>query len=224
MSTIQSLISTAWSTIVSLIQSAMGRLVGAIQDGAGRAVSAVTDMGGRLVSAVTSIGGRLYSAGASIISQLVDGIQSRIGAAVDAVRGAVSAITDLLPGSPAKTGPLSGRGYVLLRGRRFAGDLAQGINSRATAVQRAANGLAQAMAVDLGSSVGGLDSLTRPALAAAGAAGALGVPAGGTVIQVGGVSLTVTVGEGVDPVAARAAFAGAGDDLAEKLALALSRR
>jgi hypothetical protein len=36
-------------------------------------------------------------------------------------------VTDFLPGSPAKEGPLSGRGYALLRARRMMEDLARGI-------------------------------------------------------------------------------------------------
>ena len=51
---------------------------------------------------------------------------------INAVRNKASsivhAVTDFLPGSPAKEGPLSGKGYVVLRARRFMNDFAKGIN------------------------------------------------------------------------------------------------
>jgi hypothetical protein len=63
-----------------------------------------------------------------LIRGFINGIASMIGAVRDKASSIVHAVTDFLPGSPAKTGPLSGKGYALLRARRMMTDLAQGID------------------------------------------------------------------------------------------------
>jgi hypothetical protein len=55
------------------------------------------------------------------------GVISKINAAVSAVQQAVRNIANSLPGSPAKEGPLSGKGYTKLRGQRMMQDFAHGI-------------------------------------------------------------------------------------------------
>jgi hypothetical protein len=54
-----------------------------------------------------------------------------IGQVKAAAQRVVSSVAGFLPGSPAKEGPLSGKGYALLRARRMMADLARGIREGA---------------------------------------------------------------------------------------------
>lgn len=91
-------------------------------------LSAVRAIPGRITSALGNLGSLLYNKGKQIIQGFINGIGAMIGAVRNKARSIVSAVTDFLPGSPAKEGPLSGKGYVLLRARRFMSDFAQGID------------------------------------------------------------------------------------------------
>jgi len=91
-------------------------------------LNTVRSLPGRITSALGNLGSLLYNKGQQIIRGFINGIGSMLGAVRDKARSIVHAVTDFLPGSPAKEGPLSGKGYVLLRGRRFMNDFAQGIN------------------------------------------------------------------------------------------------
>jgi hypothetical protein len=67
------------------------------------------------------------------------------GKVYDIVEGIVGKVRNLLPFSPAKEGPLSGRGYTLYSGQALAEGLAEGIRQRAGKAVQAA--LQMAMAV-----------------------------------------------------------------------------
>lgn len=89
----------------------------------------------RLISIALSIAGQLYSAGQALVSAFSDGIVDQTYKAVAAARDMVQKVRDYLPFSPAKTGPLSGRGYPLYSGRAFTESFAQGIAERAGLLQ-----------------------------------------------------------------------------------------
>jgi len=111
-------------------------------------INTVRGIPGRITSALGNLGSLLYSKGQQIIRGFINGIGSMLGAVRSKASSIVHAVTDFLPGSPAKTGPLSGKGYVLLRGRRFMNDFAQGIDDGAqrptAALAGAINPLARA--------------------------------------------------------------------------------
>lgn len=90
-------------------------------------LNAVRSIPHRITSALGNLGSLLYNKGQQIIRGFINGIASMIGAVRAKASSIVHAVTDFLPGSPAKEGPLSGKGYVLLRARRFMDDFAQGI-------------------------------------------------------------------------------------------------
>lgn len=160
---------SVWSAIVSVIQSAIGRVKSTIagirsiiatvknafssaksaaQGQINAVVSLVRSLPGRVSSALGGLGGLLFSKGQALIRGFINGIRSMLGAVKGAVSGVVSSVTRFLPGSPAKEGPLSGRGYVLLRARRFMNDFATGIQDGAqkpsAALLGAVNPLARA--------------------------------------------------------------------------------
>lgn len=92
-------------------------------------ISAVATIRTRITSAIGNLGRLLYNKGRELIQGLIDGIMSMINRVRNAASSVVSGITRFLPGSPAKEGPLSGRGYVLKRGIRMGEDFAVGITT-----------------------------------------------------------------------------------------------
>jgi hypothetical protein len=119
------------SAVVNTVKNAFNRAKAAAASALGGLVSTVRGLPGRVVGALGNLGGLLFSKGKSLVEGFIRGIGSMIGAVRDKASSIVHAVTDFLPGSPAKTGPLSGKGYVLLRARRFMDDFASGLNDGA---------------------------------------------------------------------------------------------
>jgi phage-related protein len=119
-------------------------MVSTISTKIGEAVGVVSGLPGRAASALGDLGGRLYSSGRALVSGFVNGILSKIGDVVSAAGSVVSKARDLFPGSPAKVGPFSGRGWVLYSGQAISESLAAGMAERQALVQRAAEAVARA--------------------------------------------------------------------------------
>lgn len=134
--------------IVSYVKNAFTNARNAAVGMLNSLISTVRGIPGRITSALGNLGSLLYNKGRQIIQGFINGIGSMLGAVRNKASSIVHAVTDFLPGSPAKTGPLSGKGYVLLRGRRFMNDFAQGIDDGAqkptAALAGAVNPLARA--------------------------------------------------------------------------------
>lgn len=127
----------AYDAVVGAAISAWHGIVGAwnsIVSAAKGALSFYASIPGRILSALGNLGSLLYSAGRSIIQGLINGVESMIGAVGNAISGIASKIKGFLPFSPAKEGPLSGRGDPTLAGRRIAEMLAAGVDSGQGAV------------------------------------------------------------------------------------------
>ena len=96
-------------------------------------IATIKSIPGRIVAILSSIVGALINIGRNaangLMNALIGGIRgagAELGRAMGEVVGRVAG---LLPGSPAKEGPLSGRGYVKLRGQRMIHDFAAGISA-----------------------------------------------------------------------------------------------
>lgn len=145
---IRSTARTVWSAIVSVVQGGISKVKSVINgirsviatvrnafnsakqaasDKIAAVIALVKGLPGKVTSALGNLGRLLYNKGVALVKGFINGIASMIGAVKNKVKAVVSAVTDFLPGSPAKTGPLSGKGYVLLRARRFMNDFAQGM-------------------------------------------------------------------------------------------------
>ena len=153
------------NSVVGAFQSMMARGAGAIRAGVGAVMGAVGSVRSAVVGFFAGTAGWLVAAGRNVISGFVSGIRSMAGAARSAASSVVGAVRNLLPFSPAKEGPLSGRGSPDIAGAKMIEMLADGIRSQAPALHRAMAG-----AVDL-------DGL-------AAMAGAGGTHSGGRVAQV----------------------------------------
>jgi tape measure domain-containing protein len=115
--------------IVTGVQSAVAGLVSAVQSKVGEAVSFVRELPGKAVAAVGDLGSKLLSSGRSLIQGFIDGIKGMIGNVGKAVSNVVQGALDFFPNSPAKKGPLSGRGWRKLRasGRAVSDQFADGM-------------------------------------------------------------------------------------------------
>jgi hypothetical protein len=135
--------------VVTTIRNAFNNAKNAASTALKNLVSLVRGLPGRVTGALGNLGRLLYSKGRSLVQGFINGIASMIGAVASKARSVVGAVTKFLPGSPAKEGPLSGKGYVLLRARRFMNDFAQGIEDGSqkptAALAGAVNPLARAV-------------------------------------------------------------------------------
>lgn len=135
------------SAIVGVVRGHFNRAKSAIQQVLSSAVSVVRQFPGKVGSALSGLGSLLFSKGKALIQGFINGIKSMAGSVKSAASNIVSSVAGFLPGSPAKEGPLSGKGYVLKRGQRFMNDFATGIKSGSakpsSAVLAATNHLAR---------------------------------------------------------------------------------
>jgi hypothetical protein len=114
-------------SVIATVKNAFTSAKNAASSALSSLVSTVKGIPGRVIGALGNLGSLLYSKGQALVRGFINGIASMIGAVRDKAASVVSAVTRFLPGSPAKEGPLSGKGYALLRARRMMADLAQGI-------------------------------------------------------------------------------------------------
>jgi phage-related protein len=118
----------AIGAVVGIVRNAFNNARNAVQTAIGNIISLVRSLPGRVAGALGNLGSLLFERGRALVQGFIRGIGSMIGAVADRARSVVKAVTDFLPGSPAKRGPLSGKGYALLRARRMMADFAQGID------------------------------------------------------------------------------------------------
>ena len=95
----------------------------------GNAIDFVKEIPGKIKDVFANVGNILVNAGKAIIQGLINGLQSLADAAYKKAREILQAIRDLFPGSPAKEGPFSGRGWVFYSGQAIVLSLADGITS-----------------------------------------------------------------------------------------------
>jgi phage-related protein len=129
---------TGVRTVVSGIGSTIMKVVTFFQQMKDRAIaqakaliSYVTSLPKRILSALGNLGRLLFNKGAELVQGLINGIKSMLGRLRDTAASLVGPLGRFLPGSPAKEGPLSGKGYVYKRGRRMVEDFAAGVVVRA---------------------------------------------------------------------------------------------
>jgi phage-related protein len=202
-------IKTAWSNAWDNVLSALGRFASQI-------LTAATDLVSDILNAFTGLASDLYNAGVDMLVGLKDGILSAGGMAVDAVEGIISKIAGLLPGSPADWGPLSGHGYIKLRGERFMEDLTSALR-KTSGLEMSMRDVADIMTLRMDSSAA-FDRIANST------AGAFNPQPGASNINVEAGAVVVSVGDGVDPEAARKAFDDSADTLGEALLSAIKKR
>lgn len=127
MSAVRSIVTSAWNAVRAGARAAVNGMRSAVSGGFSAVTSIVRNLPSTIRGVFSNAGGLLLAAGRNIIQGLTKGIQSAIGGAINAVKGGVQKIRNLLPFSPAKEGPLSGKGYTLYSGQALMGDFGKGI-------------------------------------------------------------------------------------------------
>lgn len=187
-----------WPRFTAAVTGAIGSIVGAINNMIAQAVAAISGAVGRFVSA-----------GAALVEGFAAGIASRVGSVVSAVASVVGAAAGGLPGSPAEWGPLSGKGYTLLRGQRMMQNFAEGIYDAMPQVEVAMGKSAQLVSGGLPTTGSGIPRISNNSAS--------------TVIQVGAGAVQLSVGAGATADAVQGVVATGGDDLARQILMRLQR-
>lgn len=113
--------------IIAIVRNAFNSARTAAANAINSLVSLVKGIAGRVTGALGNLGSLLYNKGRDLVEGFIRGIKSMLGAVGNAAKSIVDKVTGFLPGSPAKEGPLSGRGYVYLRAQRMMADMARGM-------------------------------------------------------------------------------------------------
>jgi TP901 family phage tail tape measure protein len=143
MNAVQSFISSAWEAIKSAVSTAITAVVETITTGFNNAVTFVSELPGKFMAALGNMGSLLIESGKALVRGFLDGIKAMVGAVVDAAKSVVQAARDVFPGSPAKVGPLSGKGWVLYSGHAMSEAFAQGMLDKKDDVAKAAETVAE---------------------------------------------------------------------------------
>lgn len=113
--------------VYTIIKDAFTNAYNAVKSKVSAVIDIVKGLPGKVLASLGNLGSTLYNSGVHFVEGFINGISSMIGKAEQKAKDLIHSVTKWLPGSPAEVGPLSGRGYVLLRGRRFVQDLAKGM-------------------------------------------------------------------------------------------------
>ncbi len=149
--------------VVGNVIGFFGDLGRGIGDKIGQAIGFVKEIPRRILDALGNVGRILFDAGKSIIQGLIDGIKNMIGGVGRAIGSVAQTVRDFLPFSPAKRGPLSGRGAPNYAGMAISTMVTEGILRGLPDVAGAAGRLASATSFSVSP---GLPSMAPPAIAA----------------------------------------------------------
>jgi phage-related protein len=136
--------SSRWNLVVNFLKAAWNRIVAAVSEGVGKAIEFVKSLPGKAVAVLSGLGRTLFNSGKALINGFIDGIKSMIGSVGKVASDVVGTVAKFFPHSPAKEGPLSGKGYTTYSGKALALDFAGGMSSGIRPVAVAASGLTSA--------------------------------------------------------------------------------
>lgn len=137
--TIFSYLRTIWNNIVLLfktIWSGVNTYFGRLWDDV---VKIVSDAWNRITSFFSNAWNILFEAGRNIVGGLIDGMKSQIDGVTAIIESITKRIRDYLPYSPAKIGPLSGKGNPYLAGQKISRMIAGGMASEQDLISKASN-------------------------------------------------------------------------------------
>lgn len=140
--------------IATGIRDRVVEFFGGLKDGAIEKVVALVDRVKAIKEDVlgffTGAGTWLLDAGKKIVQGLIDGIGRMVGKVGDAIGSVTQKVRNFLPFSPAREGPMSGRGAPSIAGAKIASMLAAGMRSQVGLVSSAGASLAGAAALTPG--------------------------------------------------------------------------
>jgi hypothetical protein len=124
-----------------------GRLASGAAGKISNLISTVRGIGGRIRSAVGNLASLLVNAGRNVIQGLINGITQKLGALRSKAASAASTIRNLFPFSPAKEGPLSGKGSPDLAGEKIVNMIAAGLERQLPAIRKSAARVADVISI-----------------------------------------------------------------------------
>jgi len=145
---VKSFVTSAWNSVKSTTQSIWNAFYTIIKTQLDNAYNRIKSIMNSAKNVFSSAGKWLYNAGRAIIQGLIDGITSKINALTSKLKGVTNTIKSFLPFSPAKRGPLSGRGNPYYSGQAIANLVAKGIWNKAGQVEAAAAMLARQFSLE----------------------------------------------------------------------------
>jgi phage-related protein len=117
----------------------LGTWIERIIHGIGNAVSSftkkVSEIPGRIRRFFENFGALLVNSGRALIGGLIDGVRQKLGELWNILSSVAGRIGGFFGLSPAKEGPLSGRGYIKYRGQHLMQNLVEGIKSEVPALR-----------------------------------------------------------------------------------------
>jgi phage-related protein len=135
---IKGFLSAAWSAIATAAVRTWHALESGVVSMASDLIGYFKKIPKMILDALGDVGKLLWNAGISIVKGLIGGIKSMIGAVGHAIGSVASKIKNFLPFSPAKEGPLSGKGDPFWSGKSIGKKIADGLTSSQSDVKKAA--------------------------------------------------------------------------------------
>lgn len=170
-------------TLPGKVANGLKSLASGITNKMSGAVSAVSGIVNSLLNTITNMGDRFWKAGSGLISSMLNGLKSAWSGLSGWFSDKLSWIRDRLPGSDAKTGPLS---TLTKAGRGLITAMQGGAEEKMPGFMRAVNSFAGDVAGALPSSIGFGDTMpTSMAMAGAGSYGSQQAPQVNIILQNG---------------------------------------
>lgn len=142
--TVSGIFSSLGSTMTSIMASASSSVVSTVSSMVSSAVSVLASLPGRAQGALGNVGGILVASGVALVQGFISGITSMIGRVTAAASQVAAAARSVFPFSPAKKGPLSGKGYTTYSGKALVKDFGKGMISEISVARDSATMVAKA--------------------------------------------------------------------------------
>lgn len=152
-----------FANFVNNVSSYFESMVNAVRSRISAMIDAVRNLPSSISNLLSNLGNLLYNAGQNIINGLINGFNSKLGDLRERISSAASSIRDFFPFSPAKTGPLSGRGDPTIAGAKIITMLASGIEDSVPTLQAMADQAAGLMLSTLTPELPPVPTLAMPA-------------------------------------------------------------
>lgn len=136
----------AFSWLVSAGSALLNGLASGVRGAIGAVTGAISSVKGSISGFFSGAASWLVASGKALVQGFINGIKSMIGAAGDAAKAVVDKVRGFFPFSPAKEGPLSGKGYTTYSGQALVKDFAKGIRSEKRTAASAAGDVVGAVA------------------------------------------------------------------------------
>ena len=136
----------AFSWLVSAGSALLNGLASGVRGAIGAVTGAISSVKSSVTGFFSGAASWLVSSGKALIQGFINGIMSMIDGVRSAANSVVEAAKRFFPNSPAKEGPLSGRGYTTYSGQALVKDFAKGMRSEKKTAASAAGDVVGAVA------------------------------------------------------------------------------